>query len=370
MKIVFIGDLHLDHSFPHSIAAGRERFKEKQLSIIRTLVGLPDTKFVYLGDIFDKFNVTIETFCDALTLLASHEDHYLLAGNHDFSKNSDKLGSLQRLGRLHTTAASVIVRPETIVLEGQGMTISFVPHLLTQELFDQEIRRLCNNTRVQAIKTNVLVLHCNYGNWDGKSFENYLTADQHKALSEIFDLIVSGHQHGVSVHNIPGHAAAGSGPLPLGSLVYPGSILPMNFGEMTRKYAVVFDCDSHRASLVPLDEVTSPAGFQHYTLDAKEFLSDDFSAEDISHGTPVDFLTITGEISPSENIALTKEVQKFLHSNPHIIACNNSCTVVTVNNTDDNPSEIIQAAKLTWQEAVMAKLGQEAQSLFTNRLNG
>jgi DNA repair exonuclease SbcCD nuclease subunit len=362
-KILFIGDVHLEHSFPHSIASGRERYRDKQLAVLASLAKLPDTKRVYLGDIFDKYNVSVRSFLDAYRLIGCDSEALVLAGNHDFSKNIDTKGSLQMMADMPNLSASVAVTPrvEMIRASNNVLGITMLPHQLTQELFDSEIASLVS-TNKRGSNPQVLILHCNYGDWDGKSFENYLTTEQHNQLASIFDLIVSGHQHDTSVHFPKDKSMDANGGFPFGTLVFPGSLLPVNFGEMGSKSILTWESTTGEFQFVPTDYITLDAKYQY----------EDYPAESLIAGHPlhpgVTFATVSGDITPSDNIALTKAIQKVLHAHPTLIACKSQVNVIRQGVETGEEIKPDLSKTLSWIEEVMTRLNFEGQTLLNNRL--
>jgi DNA repair exonuclease SbcCD nuclease subunit len=347
-KTYFIGDLHLGAKFAYSTAATRERFVHKQKKTIEVLVALEGT-LCFMGDVFDKFQVDVRTFVDAYQLLAGEncKHNLILAGNHDLSKNSNLQGSLQVLQEIGK--ANFTIGCWQVYQQGER-EILLVSHCLTQELFDKTIEDIINHPRVSGHRT--LVLHCNLGDWDGKSSENYLTLKQADRLSEVFDLMVSGHQHDYSVHNLSGCF-----------MYFPGAICPMNFGELGDKYILELDDVTNEVVRLKISDLEDAPQFTDRLIDAADFLGDDLQLED-----DIDFITVFGDTTPSANVEVTKKLQRILATHPTVIAAKPNITVIRKEELDggrESPTEVTG-----WLGEVMERLNEEGHTYLANLENG
>ena len=124
------------------------------------LISEVETDLMILGDLFDTHFVPFHDWLAAWqtldTWLSRHRNRtlYLVAGNHDLSKTSTTIGSFQALGRVLSEKHFNVF----VVLEPQEVPHGYIiPHLPNQDLFDQALSQVPDNTAA-------LFLHCNYDN--------------------------------------------------------------------------------------------------------------------------------------------------------------------------------------------------------------
>ena len=108
------------------------------ISQVDELASNVDTDLLVLGDLFDTHMVPFSDWLAAWqvfgTWLAAHPKQrlWLVAGNHDLSKTSTTVGSLQALGAVLSERYSNV----TLVLEPTEFEYGYiVPHLANQALF-------------------------------------------------------------------------------------------------------------------------------------------------------------------------------------------------------------------------------------------
>jgi metallophosphoesterase superfamily enzyme len=152
------------------------------------------------GDLFDGFtvsnNVMSRTFEALNQRLGSGviERLYLSRGNHDISKNSEKLSSFDLLGELLTAAhgIKVIVITDYEVVVTSAGPVWVLPHLPNQDLFDAAIEDICANPRPY------LFVHANYDNGFAEEADHSLNVSKvqaEKLRSAGVKSLVFGHEH-------------------------------------------------------------------------------------------------------------------------------------------------------------------------------
>lgn len=112
-KVIFVGDVHLKGSTPIS---RKDNYPETILNKIKSIWSYADTigcsTIVFLGDIFDTVNISLQYFSHVLTLfkqiVSSGIDLYTIAGNHDLKYDS--------MDTLPITPLGILVKSDAIKL--------------------------------------------------------------------------------------------------------------------------------------------------------------------------------------------------------------------------------------------------------------
>lgn len=197
-KTIVINDLHLGvrrsgGTTPATAAELRKYCHDKHAGLL-ALAADGDTVIVN-GDLTDTYDTdlseAIEVYAVAASWLRSqpHSELIWALGNHDLSKDSSKLGTVQFVGRLlkaqfpeqfHLVDKPLAVTPEIYV----------IPHVANQDLFDLELDRIPDSAKV-------VLLHCNYDNaFAGQADHSLnLPRDKAKALTKAGKILVLGHEH-------------------------------------------------------------------------------------------------------------------------------------------------------------------------------
>lgn len=156
------------------------------------------------GDLFDGFNAdnadVLECF-HTLARFARRQELYLVAGNHDLAKDSNKLSSFEWLaavlGSIYPDSVELIMEPTWL----RDENIYVIPHLVNQQLLDEAITSLLENDaqHAAAIGTPIkfCLFHANYDNHFAAQADHSLNVSQEKASLLIAAGImpVFGHEH-------------------------------------------------------------------------------------------------------------------------------------------------------------------------------
>ena len=110
-KIIFVGDVHLKGSSPIS---RKDNYSETILNKLRFINdyahSIDCTTFIFLGDIFDTVNTSLQYFSHCLTLFKeikeSGIDIYTIVGNHDLKYDS--------MDTLPVTPLGILVKSDAI----------------------------------------------------------------------------------------------------------------------------------------------------------------------------------------------------------------------------------------------------------------
>lgn len=141
----------------------------------RAIMANVDKDLIIAGDLFDGFTVDIDTVLDcyfALSKWMSSPGHlYLMAGNHDIGKRSDRTSSFDVL-------ASLLVAhyPERVTVIKDGLVtaderVHMIPHCMNQDLFNIELEKALH------VPAGVLILHANIDNGFAENSDHSLNVD-------------------------------------------------------------------------------------------------------------------------------------------------------------------------------------------------
>ncbi len=203
-----IGDAHLGKSFkskdiPLEMKGKRERLlREKFETLIdkgmrECCIGTsPVETIIQLGDLFDSPNVDYDTLLYTYKLLVEVENNevpcYILAGNHDLSKDMNRESAIEILAKMFRKSEHIkfiIDQPEVVYGD-----VLLVPYSHFKTVEDQ-------------VKDYIGIAKEVYGHFNIEDFDY---------LSERFEKVYTGHIHK---------------PEQLGNVTVIGSIMPLTFGE-------------------------------------------------------------------------------------------------------------------------------------------
>lgn len=320
MKVRIIGDVHEGKRFAYTTPKTALEFKALHREIKRLAAPSGMTCF-QVGDLFDSFSVSGETFVDGYLFARGMR---LLAGNHDRSNNTEKPSAIRMLRDNFELDVAV-----------DGFKVDYIdetafyrlPHQLTQGDFEELLRDVQSTARERISKHKVLLLHCNYGDHAGVETENYLSTANAKQLLETFSLIVSGHEHNFSSHLDE-------------RLLMIGSIMPFSFGEMTDKGVLEYD-----------------------TITGLWDIAQTWSTEDFSYNRPNKFVEMFGTMEVEAAAAVNKQIAEWYKSG-QVIAVKNSTTLVR----HDRSAESAEAKAEDWMQEIL-KQCNPAQAELLNALN-
>jgi len=199
MKTLVINDLHLGVSrvggtTAESAAALREYGHAQFRTLLNTANLINCTRVIINGDLADQYNLPLfealeiyETM-DQWLQQNPNKDIILACGNHDLSKDSSRLGTVEFVGALlkmkHLERFYLVAKPELFD------DIYIIPHLTNQDLLELELSRVPEGVKY-------LLLHLNFDNKFASEAEHSLNLDraQAKALKARGITMVLGHEH-------------------------------------------------------------------------------------------------------------------------------------------------------------------------------
>lgn len=205
-KLTIINDLHLGvKRQAGTTMESREALEKWTLSQFAKLLLHIDTDLCILGDLFDGYNVSkrveIQTFVLLKQWLDVHPERklFMVAGNHDLSRDSRNLSSFENLCRyLSHDCEQVTQVIGCTALIAQG--VAAVSHMPNQTLFDEQIEAL-----LQRDDLNFVLLHCNYDNHFAAQADHSLniSADTAEKFAAKGVQLVFAHEHQQrDLHNV------------------------------------------------------------------------------------------------------------------------------------------------------------------------
>lgn len=332
--MIFVGDIHIDKTFPFTNKKTADRWRSLQDQTLRRIFK-GNNDCIQVGDLFDNFMVSAADFMRGYAVADSCR--WLIRGNHDVSNNTEQLSALQLLGDI-TSLVKIVVWDDVECWAAHGINYVMVPHQRTQQLFESALDRAFELTSTEI--PNVLLLHCNVGDQPGTNTENHLRSDKIPALLSKFTFVVSGHDHNTRQ--------------PAQGLRMTGSILPMTFGEMTDKFVWKLEAGG---PLQPIKVWDADENFKAATV--QDFLA-------LPVDTPLQFIQIDGVVDLSESVLISKKIADwYLHSET-IIAIKNNTSRMEREVDDVSP----KSGSLDWIAEVSKQMNDAEREIFMELLNG
>lgn len=265
--MLILSDLHIGLKRRGGMSSeSMKAYREFQFATIKgALQGHLHKHVLILGDLFDGFDVGYDDIWDVWTLLEPFKDRLILvAGNHDVSKNTDKLSALEFLRCLLGGC------PGAIPWGGSGYEV--IPHLPNQALFDKQI--------AATGEGSILFTHCNYDNGFALEADHSLNLTPEQAAR--FSHVIIGHEH--NKRDLPGIDIVGS--------LYPTSISDC---KVDKGYHL-WDGPGTELQFVP-------------TWTTADYIEMDWRCLDPA--TPEHFIRVTGAAKPEEAAMVIDLLTKF-----------------------------------------------------------
>ena len=259
------------------------------------------------GDLLDKSENNEETILQAIAVAKCCD--FVMAGNHDIKNITDSVTSFDVVKEA-VSGVEMVKSPDLskIYWEENGSGFYFVPHCLSQEIFESSIKDLCSEvptgfkeTFFNKASCNALFLHCNvgdgFGDLEGEGSCLWLTSELQKLVVERFDFVLVGHEHEPrTLHE--------------GKLVILGNTFPLGFGEIADRY--YYTLDTEKKTLERTLSVCAADIFEEVPV---ELL---FSTKGIYETTKL-LIDIVGEINVNESAEYARYLSTFWKTNPHLL---------------------------------------------------
>jgi DNA repair exonuclease SbcCD nuclease subunit len=205
-RVQLIGDPHLGKSFMTGVPLHRVGEREaSQRKQFEKLILKPAQLTIVMGDLFDKFVISLECLLDTANKLnQASEDKtkqiVILRGNHDLSRDVIKKSSFEVLKLLVTKPNVHFIDTIREIFVGKDKFL-MVPY----DAFKTG-KELLEDWMTQRPKNQTYRYEAVFGHWDihhfgGKEAHNMVPLF---GLSHLTDLVVTGHIHECGVYTFPG----------------------------------------------------------------------------------------------------------------------------------------------------------------------
>lgn len=231
ITIQIIGDPHLGKSFKQGVPKDLLGFREQlSLNVFRELLNKPVNYIIIVGDLFDKFQVDSSVFYSVLSIIEEsalsnpNTSYIYLNGNHDLSKEVDKISSFQLLAKyvsIHQNISNVSIildkqESPLLKLEKDGIVLGLF-HYNPFVSIDDEY----NDTDL-FIEENDYPYRIAFGHWETIDFNSdvFINRQVPKKVLKYFNYVITGHEHKPKLtitDNVP--------------ILTVGSMIPYAFGE-------------------------------------------------------------------------------------------------------------------------------------------
>jgi DNA repair exonuclease SbcCD nuclease subunit len=343
-KILFFTDPHIGvsrttNTTMASAKALRDRIYNDSMDILGSVFA---EARICLGDLFERHSNPEPVVAQGANIARSCSD--ILGGNHDVKNVVGALSSLGLIQKMmednsEEGCSPVILNPdltkpyyaERTYGVGEGRVyIYFIPHCLTQELFEESVRLACS--QVTPSRYNILCLHCNvgdaYGQVEAEGSTLSLTDDLQADVVTAFDLTLVGHEHTPQKYH-------------KGKIVVMGNLLPLSFGELSNRYHYILDTETKKLEMqCHFDADEEVQSFNVRDLDTLD-----------SFGQ-ASYVTIGGEIKPEGYPAMARQIQKIWSNSPRTLMVSN---VVEIDRPDALSRQRVDASKQTLVDLVRAE---------------
>ena len=263
-KLTIINDLHLGvKRQAGTTMESREALEKWTLSQFMKLLLHIDTDLCILGDLFDGYSVSkrveIQTYLLLRQWLAAHprQNLYLVAGNHDLSRDSRNLSSFENLCEYlshHSQQVTRVIGRTAVIAQG----VAAVSHMPNQTLFDEQIEAL-----LQRDDLNFVLLHCNYDNHFAAQADHSLniSADTAERFAAKGVQLVFAHEHQQrDLHNV--HVIGNQ---------FPTSIADC-LGNDSKHFAVIEGDELHYENYLDISKVYAELDWQSDDVPDRAFI--------------------------------------------------------------------------------------------------
>ena len=203
MKLIAIPDLHLDKRF-NTTYGDPSIWSNVPLDLVKEI--LIKEKPDYL--VFDNSHPSYHSIFKFLQVIENYSNCIVLSGNHDIPKT-------KKTSVMHYLEDYVRIIPPNNVVEviKDYYAIGWCD---TQEVFEKKLTKV-----IKSSKDSIIFLHAGYNQWDNE-MDNVVTANILKLAKKNNIKLISGHEHTSNTKK--------------DTLFHLGSIMPMNIGELGKKY--------------------------------------------------------------------------------------------------------------------------------------
>ena len=213
MKVKYLGDVHLGRVFKTGVPLHRRGEREAMVKQqFHAELTMTCDYLIQVGDLFDKHRVDLNDVvfaADTIVMVArNHPDrqYFFLAGNHDLSRDLEKISSFELVARLCEGLSNVwfVISYPICTPDGKIAMIPWSP----------------TKTAAEMVGGLTGTYDCVVGHWDKVAFGDAPNLIPLEALSKITKKAVSGHDHVPDTYSYNNM-----------QVNFVGSMQPYSFGE-------------------------------------------------------------------------------------------------------------------------------------------
>lgn len=345
MKLGFFTDPHLGvertgNTTSLSRTLMRQHVYDCTLSVIDNLRECGAEKVYCLGDLLDKSSNDEDVIQQAGEIVQRIDG--VLAGNHDIRNRVDKLSTLGLLRKLMSfdnglkiVASANPAQPsyEVVTHNNDEIGIVFVPHVLSQAVFEESVKKAIDVFDGRYIQCTILCLHCNVSETNAidttkESTTLFLTAELAAQARTAFNFVLVGHEH------VPKQED---------NLYVLGNVFPLSFGEIADRFGWILDTEKMTMERKVFSFV---AESDFADIEAADMLSTGGAIE-----TRACLVSVNGVIKKADSADMARALQKFWKVNPDLFMVRNATQIEGAASVQDartfvprTLSEIVDAA--------------------------
>ncbi|MDI1360627.1 hypothetical protein, partial [Methylotenera sp.] len=282
-----------------------------------------DKDIIFNGDIFDVFNVSLNDAFDFYLLCrewleaTASEPHVaveesdprliLAEGNHDLSKNSANMCSLEFVvGALNSDRVTLVDK----ALLFPASNILIIPHVANQDMFDMEM------DQAAEFKDTLILVHANYDNHFAVQSDHSLNVSEERAkmLTANNNTLMFGHVHQQA--------------RPMKNVIVAGNQFPSSVADCLgndTKQAFIFDPSSR--SVNSITTWTASESFAQIPWD------------ELGQAGDFEFVRVIGKCPTEQAAAMLSEISKYRQrSSAYVVT--NAVSVAGVADMIDLPSSL------------------------------
>ena len=317
MALIFYTDPHIGvNRTGNTTPASREKLKESINNTVGKILGRRQEGdyLICLGDLFDTYSNPESVIRQGSTIVEMTD--LILAGNHDVVADADKVGSLELIMGHHPSKViyAPFNEPHCDVRTFDGVAVVAVPHVTTQDLFEESLSIAIEKAELMTGMQRMLCLHCNYDSPHELTETSLnLTPERVQQLLGSFNYVLLGHEH--QPRDLFG-----------GRLIILGNTHPTGFSDISPKRIAILD-----DKVLHFEEVWS----EHEGYG--EFYSDDLPA---LHATLNQFVRIKGSVSSDQMAGVSKAISTLWKTSPNLLAMKSEVTVSDVPQQEADQGEM------------------------------
>ena len=216
VKLLVLGDVHIKNNNLDEVNVLMDR-------VVEACNQHKPSGIVQLGDFIDKYTNSADVIHAArenLTYLSSYAQTYVIAGNHEMRNNQCYLPEVHALSFMTDMVPEVSVFSSPTIVKAHGLKLCFCPYVPPGKLIETLDKHCPDWKSCNLVFAHQEIKGCQFGDSVKKDVEP-VTSSHGDVWHSSYPMLISGHIH--YRHKVSEN------------MIYPGSCLQNNFGEMQDK---------------------------------------------------------------------------------------------------------------------------------------